>query len=671
MDFDFKLTEKRKELIQMLKLDSAFALVGYFPSRYDDFSPTPLDQSKHQQRVVLKGTLVAKSGLLRLGARMQRFSLEVMWQQDVYRVVVFNRPYLLTNLVVNEPVLVTGKLDYYKKEIMATDILVKDIENLLIRPRYRLPEGFHHYQMQRLVTMAYQFCIQHQQLDEIIPTIYRDKYRLWPRKKAYYSMHFPTTQEDVRQALRYLKYEELLLYSLMMKKMKSLHHALDQPKNKQIKADFMQRVYQHLPFSLTESQTNAIAEIQRDIVSQQVMYRLLQGDVGSGKTLVAMMALALNYSAGYQGAFMAPTEILAQQHFATLRQFFAFDPQIKIALLTSSLTTKEKKEVTNKMEAGQIHLLVGTHALIQESVKFANLGLAIIDEQHRFGVAQRKLLREKGEQVELLMMSATPIPRTLAISLFGDMDVSTLLGFPSSRRQVITKIVKEDKIEALYATIVAHAKQKEAVFVVCPLIEEGQQRKSVTEIYAALQKRLLNKDSIRILHGKMSHQEKEKTMEDFKNGVIQILVATTVIEVGIDIKHANLIAIFDANSFGLAQLHQLRGRVGRGGQQAFCYLVLENESEEALRRLSYLVDHEDGFDIARFDLANRGQGDIAGVRQSGVYDFQVASIYDDLKILEIAREDAQFILDHYTNSESKKIIDYVETIMAKSIAIID
>lgn len=669
--FDFKLTEKRSTLLHHLQLTSSFDIVSYFPARYDDFSVTKIERSSHQQRVVIKGEVHNKGSLIRINTRFQRFQFEVKTLDSMYRVVVFNRPYLLSNLVINSPVLIAGKLDYYKKEIIATDVITKQVDSFFIRPRYRLPQDYTQYDFQQLVKKAYSTCVQKNQLREIIPVKYRTRYRLWPRNQAYFAMHFPQNSEQVHQALRYLKYEELLIFSLMMQKMKAFNQTLQKRKEKVIDESYLDRLIAQLPFSLSQSQIQALSDIKEDMQSNRLMYRLLQGDVGSGKTIVALLALAMNFRAGFQGALMAPTEILANQHYQTLTRFFAFDPTLRIRLLTAAISIKEKEKIYREIEEGTIHIVIGTHALIQEKLAFTNLGLAIIDEQHRFGVAQRKLLREKGEQVELMMMSATPIPRTLAISLFGDMDVSTLQSLPTAQRQVETLILADQDFDQLAEAIAQQTQQQHAVFVVCPLIEEGQSRRSVTEVYQGLQEKLGKAAKISMLHGKMKALEKEKIMESFRSGKIDVLVATTVIEVGVDIQHANMIVIFNAESFGLAQLHQLRGRIGRRGQSGYCYLVVDNEGEETKQRLTYFANHHDGFDIARYDLASRGQGDIAGVRQSGVYDFQVASIFEDLKILEIAREDAKEIIQNPTNHENQQIIDFVDTMMAKTIAIID
>lgn len=671
MAFEIKLTEKRRFVLETLKLENEFELLNYFPFRYDDFSINDITALDHDKQVVVKGEVINKSGLLRINARLQKFTFQVADNNGVYKGIVFNRAFMYKNIVIGEKVLVRGKYNHFKKEIAVIDLFTKDIDSFLIRPKYNLKEKVHNYEVKNLVMLAYRYLVKMNMLDEIIPLNFSKRYRLISRKSAYYYIHFPNNKNELVQALRYLKYEEFLIFSLMMQKLKLNKKEIIDSKNKKTKLDYIQKFINNLPFMLTISQEKAFKEISSDMENNYLMYRLLQGDVGSGKTVVASLALALNFSSGYQGAFMAPTEILATQHYEVLKTFFGFDKSINIALLTGSMSEKEKRQIHEELENHKIDIIVGTHALFQKNVVFKKLGLVVIDEQHRFGVIQRKMLREKGSEVEMLMMSATPIPRTLAMSLFGDMDVSTLDTFPSAKRKVETIVIKEDQIQELYNKIIEASFHKVATFIVCPLIEEDDNRKSVNEVYEDLKKRLKDKSSIAMLHGKMASQEKNEIIENFKNGEIQILVSTTVIEVGIDIKHADNIVIFDANNFGLAQLHQLRGRVGRRGQQAYCYLVLENENEEALKRLTFLVENDDGFEVARFDLENRGQGDLAGIRQSGVYDFQIASIFQDLNILEVAREDAKIILENKDDEENKKIIDYLDTVMAKNIAITD
>ena len=529
MNFEFRMTEKRKMILSTLKLNNAFAVVNYFPSRYDDFSPTILSLDMHQKRVVIKGIVKNKSTLVRISARWQKFHVEVDYQGQIYKAIVFNRPYLISQIQSNQPILISGKLDYYKKEVMVVELITKEVESLLLRPRYSLFEGVTTYEFQRLVYLAYQTCHEKGLFEEIIPQTFRERYRLMARGEAYKKIHFPENKEVLHQALRYLKYEELLIYSLTMQKMKALHQESHPQHKKTIVTAYLEQCYQHLPFTLTTSQRQAVGEIQQDLASEKTMYRLLQGDVGSGKTAVAMLALAMNYRAGYQGAFMAPTEILARQHYQTLKKYFSFDPNIQVVLLTSSILGKERHSLLQHIGDGSANIIVGTHALIQESVIFHRLGLAIIDEQHRFGVAQRKLLREKGEQVEILMMSATPIPRTLAISLFGDMDVSTLTGFPSQNRRVVTHVLPESESAVVDKQILQNVQQGHATFVVCPLIEEGSSRKSVNEVYTELKQQLKGKAKVGLLHGKMANHEKEAVMNGFANHRIQVLVSTSII----------------------------------------------------------------------------------------------------------------------------------------------
>jgi ATP-dependent DNA helicase RecG len=474
--------------------------------------------------------------------------------------------------------------------------------------------------------------------------------------------------EAITQAYRYLKYEELLVYAIGVQKLKKLNLIVKANGAKKIDEALLTSVIKKLPFELTGDQHKAVLEIVNDLKGQTTMYRLLQGDVGSGKTVVALLGLVANYSAGYQGVFMAPTDILSRQHFANfidlLKTF-----NIRVELLVSNLETTKKQNVIKAIKSGEVDIVIGTHALIQEAINFKNLGLAVIDEQHRFGVNQRKLLREKGEDVELLLMSATPIPRTLAISIYGDMDVSTLALADFQKRKITTKVIEGNDISKVSDNLEKVLAANQKAFVIASLIEgEGKSFATAVKLFDEFKKKYQN---VYLLHGKMKEEEKLSVMNQFKKTEAGILVSTTVVEVGIDIKEASMMIIYDANRFGLAQLHQLRGRVGRKGQAGFCYLLSNDISEEGLTRLKFLEKEDDGFEIARFDLSLRGPGDIKGYAQSGQISFNTCNIFDDFKIFEVARQDAINILQNQDNIEFLPIIKFAEDELAKDIAVID
>ena len=378
------------------------------------------------------------------------------------------------------------------------------------------------------------------------------------------------------------------------------------------------------------------------------MYRFLQGDVGSGKTVVSSVALYANYLAGYQGALMAPTEILASQHYQTLLSFFK-DTDVKIALLTGSLTNKEKERIYEQIQNGDIDMIVGTHALFQKKVEYHRLGFVITDEQHRFGVEQRKALKNKGSQVDFLIMSATPIPRTLAISMYGDMDVSTMKTMPKGRIPVVTKYIKSSSMKPILKDLKEYLASGGQCYVICPLVEDSEvlDAKSASQIAEAMQQYFRGTYQVGLLHGQMKDDEKDRIMQDFQKQKIHILVSTTVVEVGVDVKNANMMVIYNAERFGMSQLHQLRGRVGRGHQQAYCFFMSSSTSKEAIERLKYMEKSHDGFEISMYDLQIRGPGEVLGNRQSGLPTFLVADVFKDFPILNVAREDAMRIVEGY------------------------
>ena len=657
--FRFKLTEKRKNYLERLELSNSFDVVSYLPRNYIYYDLTPeLTRFEDQQKVVIKGEVTRKTKVVMTPRRVQVFNFYVLYNEEEYKVITYNRPFLSKSLSIGSEVMLSGKYNHYKKEIILIDIVNKEVQNTSIKPVYSLIEGVTTSDFHKVVDKCYMDVLSHNELDEILPNEYLEKYRLINRKSAYFYAHFPKNKEEIKQAYRYLKYEELLCYALKMQLLKNKNQEAVLNAKKDVDEDFVKSLILLNSYKLTNDQKTVIREIINDLKQDKIMYRMLQGDVGTGKTLVAALSLAANYSASYQGVMMAPTDLLARQHYEFLKKFFA-PTNIKVELLVSALSIKQKREIYEKLENNEIDVIVGTHALIQEKVNYAKLGLAIIDEQHRFGVNQRKLLREKGENVESIMMTATPIPRTLAITLYGDMDISYLKEFPNKKRDVRTKVVNELELDYVKKDILDVISKGEKVFVVCPLIIYDDDKSSVEKIYEEYSLEFKNKAKVGLLHGKMNSEEKERIMLDFKNGDINILVSTTVIEVGIDIKEATRMIIYDAQSFGLATLHQLRGRIGRGGQSALCYLVCTSNEELAKRRLTYLEDHEDGFEIARYDLASRGPGDIGGVRQSGVPDLNVSDIYSDIRILEVAREDAKHILENVNNSDYQNVLQYV------------
>lgn len=421
---------------------------------------------------------------------------------------------------------------------------------------------------------------------------------------------------------------------------------------------------QRLPFVLTEDQQRVVGEIIADLKAPYMMNRLLQGDVGSGKTVVAGIGIFATIQAGWQCAVMAPTEILAQQHYNTFAELFAGEP-IRMELLTSSTSQKNKKVIYEKLKDGEIDLIIGTHALIVDDVSFKQLGLIVIDEQHRFGVNQRKTLREKGLYPDALFLSATPIPRTLSLTVFGDMDVSQIKTLPKGRHPVKTYVIPTKLEPRLFAFVEKTCSKGEQVYVIAPLIEESEKMdlENAEDIFRRYHARFGQRYRVGLLHGRMSNEEKEMIMQQFKDNIIQILVTTTVVEVGVDVPNATLMIVVDAHRFGLAQLHQLRGRVGRGQKQSYCILMSDQSTDKAQERLAIMTQTNDGFEIAEADLRMRGPGDFFGSRQSGLPEFKMADLINDYNILEVARQDAQQIIDSnelLTNPDYHPLREYIE-----------
>ena len=552
----------------------------------------------------------------------------------------------LTVLYLKQMTIITIIGKCQKDKITASDIKIKPISEIQgVHPVYSLKEGLTQKSFQQYVKKALNLLKGN--IESFVPEEYIIKHQLIHKESALWNIHFPQSQEDIKQALKYLKYEEFLKFQLTMQTIKQ-QRTLEVGIAKRFDVQKFQSFILSLPYQLTQDQQTSVKEIVSDLQSPRMMYRFLQGDVGSGKTVVSSVALYANYLAGYQGALMAPTEILASQHYQTLLSFFK-DTDVKIALLTGSLTNKEKERIYEQIQNGDIDMIVGTHALFQKKVEYHRLGFVITDEQHRFGVEQRKALKNKGSQVDFLIMSATPIPRTLAISMYGDMDVSTMKTMPKGRIPVVTKYIKSSSMKPILKDLKEYLASGGQCYVICPLVEDSEvlDAKSASQIAEAMQQYFRGTYQVGLLHGQMKDDEKDRIMQDFQKQKIHILVSTTVVEVGVDVKNANMMVIYNAERFGMSQLHQLRGRVGRGHQQAYCFFMSSSTSKEAIERLKYMEKSHDGFEISMYDLQIRGPGEVLGNRQCGLPTFLVADVFKDFPILNVAREDAMRIVEGY------------------------
>ena len=568
----------------------------------------------------------------------------------VLAVNFFNQPYLADKVEVGSTIAIFGKWDKAKASLTGMKILAQVEDDL--QPVYRVAQGISQASLVKVIKTAFDQGLE-LLLEENLPQVLLERYQLLGRNQAVRAMHFPRDLAEYKQALRRVKFEELFYFQMQLQVLKCETKDVSQGLIIPWQADLLEKKKATLPFELTAAQERSLNEILQDMKSPAHMNRLLQGDVGSGKTVVAGLAMYATYTAGLQSALMVPTEILAEQHFDSLSQLF---PELRIILLTGGMKPAERRQTLEAIEVGQVDMIVGTHALIQESVIYHQLGLVIIDEQHRFGVGQRRILREKGNNPDVLMMTATPIPRTLAITAFGDMDVSIIDQMPAGRKPIITRWVKHEQLEVVLDWLIKELQRGAQVYVISPLIEESEalDLKNAIALEEELKAYFGDKAHVALLHGKMKSDEKDAIMQDFKEGKTDILVSTTVIEVGVNVPNATVMLIMDADRFGLSQLHQLRGRVGRGNKQSYAVLVANPKTESGKKRMKIMTETTDGFVLAEEDLKMRGSGEIFGTRQSGLPEFQVADIVEDYPILEEARKVASQIVsmpDWRTNAD--------------------
>ena len=645
-------------------------LLEYFPYRYENFELIDIHHARHEEKITVEGKVMTACQIGYYGKMKARMQFNMLVNEEVVKVVIFNRAFLKKHLKLDTIITVTGKWDLGRKVITATDIKLGVVSGRTIEPVYSLKE-VPLKTFKNVLKTAYD--IYGAGLNDDLPRSLQEKYRLISYADAVNFAHFPQNKEQVRQAERRIKYEELLKFQLKMQYLRYQIKNERQGAEKTCDPEAIQQFTSKLPFKLTAAQNKVLLEIEKDLQSGSRMNRLLQGDVGSGKTVVAAICLLKVMLAGYQTALMVPTEILAQQHFKSLTELFADYEALNIEFISSAVKGKRRRELLAALQEGKIQLLIGTHALIQEDVQFKRLGLVITDEQHRFGVNQRKALREKGEFVDVLMMTATPIPRTLAISAFGDMDVSTINEMPLGRKPVETFLVDTTKLHRALKFIGEKILTKGwQVYVITPLIEESEALdvQNAVEVYHQWQQHFAGKAKIGLMHGRLSQAEKDQVMEQFVAGQIQILISTTVIEVGVNVPNANLMLIYDANRFGLSQLHQLRGRVGRGQEQAYCILMSDTKNLTSLERLNVMTQTTDGFEISEADLKLRGPGDFFGEKQSGIPVFKMAHLLEDFKILEVAMRDAYELVqtdEFHHHSELLPLRDYIKETVANDL----
>jgi len=630
--------------LELMGIKTPLDVVSHLPRRYESFAYTQRKNVyEDKERIVVLGKL--RGSLphpLRFSHRtLYRFYFETV-QGEIFLVEAWNRNYLSNFLTPDTLFTLSGVYEKKRHALALVNIVKGEVaqENAL-RPVYSLPNAIPNHTYAALVKRS--LSALSGKIENVIPEAYLKKYRLLSREEAFHKAHDPKCLEDVHQALRSLKYEEALLFALRNQIVRGENRALLKDHRRQVDREKLEAFIKTLPYALTADQRQALNEGLDDMDSPHVMYRLLQGDVGTGKTLVAALLAYANHLRSEQTAIMAPTDALARQHYDTLKALYQ-GTNMEIGLLVGNMSAEERHNVLQDLEDGTLDLVVGTHALFSKGVTYAYLGLAVIDEQHKFGVNQRSLLLDKGEHADLLLMSATPIPRTLALTIYGDLDVSSLSEFPSGKRDVETEMIDSSspKIDELIkASITSHHR----VYIVVPQIEgqEDDHETSVKKIAELYKKRYPN--LVTMMHGAMDEESKNVALMAFRSGLCPILVATSLIEVGIDVKPANLMVIYSPSHFALSSLHQLRGRIGRDGTKAICVLATSGkEDDDEKEKLTILLTTSDGFKVAEEDLRLRGPGELAGVKQSGLPDFAYANLVDDFKIFECARDDATAIL---------------------------
>ena len=631
---------KSAEKFKKLGLESLQDLLLYFPFRYEDFKSKNVLDLEDGEKAVISGIVATPANVQYYGYKRNRLRFTIRQGEVAIAVNFFNQPYLADKIELGATVAIFGKWDKAKASLTGMKVLAQVEDDL--QPVYRVAQGISQASLVKLIKVAFDQGLD-QLLEENLPPILLERYQLLGRTQAVRAMHFPKDLAEYKQALRRVKFEELFYFQMQLQVLKHETKDISQGLAIPWQEKMLAQKKAALPFSLTEAQERSLEEILSDLQSPAHMNRLLQGDVGSGKTVVAGLAMYAAYTAGYQSALMVPTEILAEQHLDSLTQLF---PELNLALLTGGMKAAERRETLAAIESGQVDMVVGTHALIQEGVVYHRLGLVIIDEQHRFGVDQRRILREKGNNPDVLMMTATPIPRTLAITAFGDMDVSIIDQMPAGRKPIITRWVKHEQLEVVLDWMKKELAKGAQVYFISPLIEESEalDLKNAIALEEELKAYFANQAQVALLHGRMKNDEKEAIMQDFKDGKTDILVSTTVIEVGVNVPNATIMVIMDADRFGLSQLHQLRGRVGRGNKQSYAVLVANPKTESGKKRMKIMTETTDGFVLAEEDLKMRGSGEIFGTRQSGIPEFQVADIVEDYPILEEARKVASQIV---------------------------
>lgn len=632
--------------LKALNLYTKDDVINYFPYRYNVYTPVKLRERSEGDTCTITGYVESAAKVFFIRKNLNKLSFAFNTGSELVNVTIFNRVYLKPNIRIKSYISVIGKYNRKSNTFMASDIKLTPITKTVIEPVYHLNQGIKRSNFKKLVDEILDNTVE---IKSNVPDYLIEKYNFVNKKEAVTNVHKPKDINSLKKADLHLIYEELFIFMLKVSYLKEKNASDGKFNIKSFDEDKVNNFISSLSFNLTDGQMQAVSDIKGDFLSKKKMNRLILGDVGSGKTIVSFIALYMNMLAGYQGVLMAPTEILAVQHFNNMKSLFG--DKLKIQLLTSSTKKGERNNILQNLKNGETQVLIGTHSLLNDELVYNNLGLVITDEQHRFGVNQRQTLQEKGKDVDVLYMSATPIPRTLALTIYGDMDITEIRTKPGGRKEIITKIFKNSELKNVLEKMLDEIKAGHQIYVVAPLIDDEEDEKmNVTSLKDKFDVAFNGMVPTGLLHGKMKPNQKDEVMNSFKNGDTKILISTTVIEVGVDVKNATMMVIFNAERFGLATLHQLRGRVGRNDMQSYCYLISDYDAE----RLKVLEQSNDGFYISEQDFKLRGGGDIFGIRQSGEQSFKIANLNRDYKILMQCKSDAEEFLN------SKNLDDYKE-----------
>ncbi len=636
--------DKTCELFGKLKIYSQNDLIHYYPYKYDILRRSDISKMEDGDKIIIDGKVEGSPTIIYLNRGLKKIIFRISNKKTILNISVFNQIYLYDELKSEKVVTVIGKYDKLKNCIVASEVRFEDLPPTpKIEAVYHTTSGLSSKNISKFISSSLENT---KYIEEILPQELINKYNLTKINAALREVHFPKDILSLKKARQRLKYEELFMYMLKINYIKRKNSQNENAIKRNVNKDKIKKFIDKLPFKLTLDQLRSVEEIFDDMTNAKRMNRLLQGDVGSGKTIIAFIATYINYLSNYQTALMVPTEILAIQHYENALKIFG-ETKMNIEIITSSTPKKKKEDIYSKLENGEIDFIIGTQALIQEKIVFSKLGLVITDEQHRFGVNQRDNFKNKGVSPDVLSMSATPIPRTYALTIYGDMDVSSIKTKPEGRKEVITYFKKEKDIVEVLTLMKEELDKKHQIYVIAPSIDESDNDKqSVIKLEENMEKAFGKICKISYIHGKMDPKEKNKVMDDFEKGKINILVSTTVIEVGVNVPNASMIVIFNANLFGLSTLHQLRGRVGRSDIQSYCVLVAQEYQE----RLKMLESCNDGFEISEYDFQNRGEGDLFGVRQSGELGLVLADLKKDYKMLLKARDDAEYYIDLILNN---------------------